>query len=57
MSLDTDKRDQFGMPVLNIHMRFGDEVAETIHASHARLAAILEQAGLGQSWSVPSTTS
>jgi choline dehydrogenase-like flavoprotein len=46
VSLDAEKRDQFGMPVLDIRMHFGSAVAQTVDAAHARLRAILEQAGL-----------
>jgi choline dehydrogenase-like flavoprotein len=44
--LHPDKRDQFGMPVLDIHIRYSEDVTRTIAATHERLGAILEQAGL-----------
>jgi choline dehydrogenase-like flavoprotein len=43
--LHPDKRDRFGMPLLDIHLRYGDEVAKTVTAAHARLKAILDDAG------------
>jgi len=43
--LHPDKRDQFGMPVLDIHLRYGNDVAQSVAAAHARLRAILDQAG------------
>jgi choline dehydrogenase-like flavoprotein len=46
LSLHPEKRDQFGMPVLDLHMRFGSEVDGTVKATHKRLHGILEQAGL-----------
>src|SRR6202022_4720787 len=46
LSLHPEKRDQFGMPVLDINMRYGAEVAPTIAAAHSRLREILERAGL-----------
>jgi choline dehydrogenase-like flavoprotein len=46
VSLHPEKRDQFGMPVLDIHIRFGTGVAETIKATHERLTEILDHAGL-----------
>jgi choline dehydrogenase-like flavoprotein len=46
LSLNYDKRDQFGMPLLDIHMRYGDEVSQTVAAAHVRLHAILKDAGL-----------
>jgi choline dehydrogenase-like flavoprotein len=53
--LDSGKRDQFGMPVLDIHIRYADEVAQTIAASHQRLHQILKQAGLRASLECPLT--
>jgi choline dehydrogenase-like flavoprotein len=44
--LHPDKRDQFGMPVLDIHIRYSEDVTRTIAATHERLGGILEQAGL-----------
>jgi len=44
--LHPDKRDRFGMPVLDIRIQYSDDVTRTIAATHARLGAILEQAGL-----------
>jgi choline dehydrogenase-like flavoprotein len=46
LSLHPDQRDRFGMPLLDIQMRYGAEVAPTIAASHDRLREILEQAGI-----------
>lgn len=53
VSLHPEKRDQFGMPVLEIHMRYGDEVAQTVTAAHARLRAILDQAGFNYTLTCP----
>jgi choline dehydrogenase-like flavoprotein len=53
VSLHPVKRDQFGMPVLDIHMLFGDSVAETVEATHQRLRHILEDAGLRVSLDCP----
>ncbi len=44
--LHPDQRDQFGMPVLDIHMRYGPDVATTLAAAHQRLRTIFDQAGL-----------
>jgi choline dehydrogenase-like flavoprotein len=46
VSLHPEKRDQFGMPVLDIHMRYGEHVSQTIATTHARLRSILQDAGL-----------
>lgn len=43
--LHPDKRDRFGMPVLDIHIRYGAHVAQTVATAHTRLRAILEDAG------------
>jgi choline dehydrogenase-like flavoprotein len=53
VSLGTQKRDRFGMPVLEIHMRYGDDVARTVTASHVRLRAILDQAGFEHTLECP----
>ena len=46
LRLDPEKRDQFGMPVLDVHIRYGAEVAETIAAAHDRFLAVLSRAGI-----------
>jgi choline dehydrogenase-like flavoprotein len=46
VSLDPTRRDPFGMPLLDIHMRYGPEVSQTIEHAHARLTTILESAGI-----------
>lgn len=45
ISLHPDKRDQFGMPILDIHMRYGEHVQQTVNDAHIRMRAILEAAG------------
>ena len=44
--LHPDKRDRFGMPVLDIHIQYSSAVTRLIADTHDRLGAILEQAGL-----------
>src|SRR5207302_7432544 len=44
--LHPEKHDRFGTPVLDIHIRYSDEVARNVRAAHERLGAILEQAGV-----------
>jgi choline dehydrogenase-like flavoprotein len=51
--LHPDKRDRFGMPVLDIHIRYPTEVSHTVANSHERLGAILEQAGMRYSIDCP----
>jgi choline dehydrogenase-like flavoprotein len=46
VGLHPDRRDAFGMPALDVHIRYGDEVAPTIAASHDRLLAIFSNAGI-----------
>jgi choline dehydrogenase-like flavoprotein len=46
VSLDPTRHDQFGMPLLDIHMRYRPEVIETIDGAHMRLSTILERAGI-----------
>jgi choline dehydrogenase-like flavoprotein len=53
LSLDPQRRDEFGMPVLDIHMRYGPEVAETVSAAHTQLLAILQAAGFNASIECP----
>ncbi|MGI9146787.1 MAG: GMC oxidoreductase [Chloroflexota bacterium] len=47
VGLHPEQRDQFGMPVLDIHMRYGKDAAQTVSASHAHLRTILDEAGYG----------
>ncbi|HEX8966526.1 MAG TPA: GMC family oxidoreductase [Chloroflexota bacterium] len=53
VGLDADRRDEFGMPLTTIHMRFAPEVAETVAASHMHLQSILEGAGIGSNLECP----
>jgi choline dehydrogenase-like flavoprotein len=53
LSLHPLERDQFGMPILDIHMRYAKEVMPTIAAAHARLLKALAQAGLQASLECP----
>jgi choline dehydrogenase-like flavoprotein len=46
VSLHPEMRDRFGTPVLDIHMRYGQEVEPTIAAAHDRLREILELTGI-----------
>ncbi len=46
VSLDPTRCDQFGMPMLDIHMRYRPEVARTIDDAHTRLLAMLARAGI-----------
>jgi choline dehydrogenase-like flavoprotein len=45
ITLHADQRDEFGMPILDIHMRYGDHVQQTVKDAHARMQSILEAAG------------
>jgi choline dehydrogenase-like flavoprotein len=45
--LHPEKRDRFGMPVLDIHLRYGDDVMQTVARARQRLQVILEDAGFG----------
>jgi len=45
--LHPEKRDRFGMPVLDIHIRFKDDVAQTVSNAYERLGNILDLAGFG----------
>jgi glucoside 3-dehydrogenase (cytochrome c) catalytic subunit len=47
--LHPEKRDEFGFPILDIHIRFGPEVQPTLSDSHERLRAILSAAGYASS--------
>jgi choline dehydrogenase-like flavoprotein len=46
LSLNTDRHDAFGMPTLEIRLRYGDDVAPTIAQSHTHFLAILQAAGI-----------
>jgi choline dehydrogenase-like flavoprotein len=43
--LNAEKKDEFGLPVLDIKLGFGPEVHATISTSHTRLRSILASAG------------
>src|SRR5207247_9155776 len=43
--LHPQKRDRFGTPVLDIHMRYGPDVSRLVAATHDPLGSILEPAG------------
>jgi choline dehydrogenase-like flavoprotein len=45
IALHPEQRDRFGMPVLDIHMRYGEEVTQAVSETHARLRAIFASAG------------
>lgn len=47
LGLHPEQRDAFGMPTLDIRLRYGDEVAPTIARSHERLLDIFTRAGIG----------
>jgi choline dehydrogenase-like flavoprotein len=44
--LDPTRRDEFGMPILDINIRYGSEVTQAVAAMQARLRAILDRAGI-----------
>jgi choline dehydrogenase-like flavoprotein len=44
--LHPEQRDRFGSPALDIHIRFGPDVVDTIADTRVRLRTILRQAGL-----------
>jgi choline dehydrogenase-like flavoprotein len=46
VKLDPARRDQFGMPLLDICLRYGPEVSQSVADAHARLVAMLERAGI-----------
>jgi choline dehydrogenase-like flavoprotein len=46
LKLDATRRDQFGMPMLDIHIRYPDSVSQTVAATHESLRAILLRAGI-----------
>ncbi|MBV9596824.1 MAG: GMC family oxidoreductase [Chloroflexi bacterium] len=46
VSLDPTRRDRFGMPLLDIHLRYGPEVSESIDRAHTRLVTMLKRAGV-----------
>jgi choline dehydrogenase-like flavoprotein len=39
-------RDQFGSPVLDLHLHYGEQVARTVADAHRRFGALLRTAGL-----------
>jgi choline dehydrogenase-like flavoprotein len=45
--LHPDERDEFGLPRLDVHIRYDDGVLRTVEAGRARLAALLDAAGVG----------
>ena len=48
-----EKKDEFGLPTLDLHIRFGDDVTQTMNAARGRLIAILESAGYHGSFCTP----
>lgn len=56
--LHTEQKDEFGLPLLDIHHCYGDEARRTTLAARDRLLAILEAAGYHGSirWSLPQLT-
>jgi choline dehydrogenase-like flavoprotein len=44
--LRPDRQDQFGMPCLELRIRFGTDVEQTIAESYSRLRTILDDTGL-----------
>lgn len=46
VTLHPTRRDQFGMPLLDIHMRYGPEVGLAIEHAHSRLIEMFERAGI-----------
>ena len=40
-------KDEFGLPRLDVHIRYDDEVQRTVAAARERLAAVLDAAGAG----------
>jgi choline dehydrogenase-like flavoprotein len=46
VALNLQQRDQFGMPVLDLQIDYGDEVKPAIATSHERLMTIFERAGI-----------
>jgi choline dehydrogenase-like flavoprotein len=40
-------RDEFGLPRLDVHIRYDDEAQRTVAAARERLAAVLDAAGVG----------
>jgi choline dehydrogenase-like flavoprotein len=46
LRLHPERRDRFGLPVLDLHIRFGRDVAPAIAEAHSRLRTSLEQAGI-----------
>jgi choline dehydrogenase-like flavoprotein len=45
VKLDATARDEFGLPALDVHLRYDEEVARTVEAARGRLLAILDAAG------------
>ncbi len=45
--LHPEKRDRFGMPVLDIHIQFADDVAQVVSEAHERLSDVFARAGIG----------
>jgi choline dehydrogenase-like flavoprotein len=53
LRLHPHKRDQFDTPVLDIDIRYGAEVMETIARAHERLGNILARAGIRARFDCP----
>jgi choline dehydrogenase-like flavoprotein len=51
--LHPERKDQFGFPVLDIHLRFGAEVPPNIRDGHTRLQSILADAGYQSQLTTP----
>jgi choline dehydrogenase-like flavoprotein len=43
--LDPHARDEFGLPSLDVHIRYGEDVYQNVTAARSRLLAILDAAG------------
>lgn len=48
-----ERQDAFGLPALDLHIRYGDEVSPNLAAARARLVAILAEAGIHASFQTP----
>jgi choline dehydrogenase-like flavoprotein len=46
ISLHPDLQDRFGMPLLDIHIQYRTDVADTVAATHAAFRNILDRAGI-----------
>jgi choline dehydrogenase-like flavoprotein len=53
LRLHPQRNDQFGMPVLDIDIRYGAEITQTITRAHERFGGILAAAGIRANFNCP----